>query len=353
MNKKLIVLLVTILTSNVLLGQSKYYDSLVIEFGKSKINSINLFVDTVIDVRNSNRNCLGVWENKRYVFVPVDNFLLIQKPLATEIKGMFLKSSNKLTRSKHRLEIDEFNVFSTEKFFSKSFTCNASVSIFSLKEDNKYYYSGTLMYETTSKSRVKNKNIGSGYEDILDKWKINFMLDINKISACNAIDSLGAIPNYKRFSFPIKLNLYANLESFIGLKSWLLDGEIVFSRPETEKKFYRHGYSIRYRKDEKYESFESSGLNSHKNIRISDKMVLVLKKKLFFGLNRWIESEYRKHGLEDIFILDFSFSQGITFNQLSKKGITVGFGLMENVTYIYSENLSFRPYMLVQLGIKL
>jgi hypothetical protein len=353
MNKKLLVLLVALLMFNFVFGQSRYYDSLVVEFGKSKINSINLSVDTVIDTRNTKPNCLGVWEKKRYVFVPIDNFLQIQKPLATEIKGMFLKSPNKSTNSKYRLQIDEFNIFANEKFFSKTFTCDASISIYSLKEDNKYYYSGTLMYETTSKLRVRKKNIGSGYEDIIDKWKINFMLDIDKINACKANDSLGAIPNYKRFSFPIKKNLYTNLESFIGQKSWLMDGEIIFSRPETEKKFYRHAYCIRYRNDEKYESFETSIYNTQQNIRLSDKMVLVLKKKMFFGLNRWIESEYQKHGLEDIFLVDFSLSQSITFNQLSKKGITAGFGIMENVNYIYSEGALFQPYLIVQLGIKL
>ncbi|NOU17108.1 MAG: hypothetical protein HOO91_06070 [Bacteroidales bacterium] len=353
MYKKLALLLIPLFISNFILGQSKYYDSLVIEFGKSKINSINLFVDTVIDVRNTKPSCLGVWEKKKYVFVPVDNFLQIQKPLATEIKGMFLISPNTSTNSKYRLQIDEFDVFANEKFFSKNFTCNASVSVYSLKEDNKYYYSGTLMYETTSKSRVKKKNIGLGYEDIIDKWKINFMLDIDKIRACKANDSLCAIPNYKRFSFPIKKNLYTNLESFIGQKSWLMDGEIIFSRPETEKKFYRHAYCIRYRNDEKYESFETSVYNTQQNIRISNKMVLILKKKLFFGLNRWVESEYAKHGLEDIFLVDFSLSQSITFNQLSKKGVIAGFGIMGNVNYIYSEGALFQPYLIVQLGIKL
>ena len=78
-----------------------------------------------------------------------------------------------------------------------------------------------------------------------------------------------------------------------------------------------------------------------------------MKSKMFFGVNRWNENEYSKHGLEDLFLLDYSLSQHITMNRFYKKGITLGLGIMEDLTYIYSQNLSFKPYFVVQAGFKL
>jgi hypothetical protein len=345
MYRYLAIFLIILLPNASLFGQKMVYDSVLIEFGFIKNLKINAYADTVLDKRSTKPASIGVYEKVKYLFIPVDKYVMLYQPLSGEIKNLFSNDSDSIKKIK--LEIRQFDVNTRKRdFLSTSYICNAAISVYSLS-NNKENFEGTFLYENEV---AKTRKSDVGYEAAIDDWKIKFIEDMQKILNCN---DTCKIYNFRKEPNAWRKNMLVNSEFAVGPGSWLIDAEIVFSRPESEKKFYREGSCLRLRKEKKYESFETSLKNKQTFIRLNDNYLFVMKTKTFLGLNRWNANEYKKHGLEDVFLLDISLSQQIMYNKFYKRSITAGLGIMEDVTYLYSENFKFHPYLLIQLGIKL
>ena len=329
------------------------YDSLLIDFGKYESIHINAFVDTIRDLRNMPPKCVAITEKNKYVFVPVDNLVVTKKPISSEISSMFLQKPDSNLTKKYRIEINEFNIGSRKGMLQTVYTCNSAISVYSLDSTMKPHFSGTLLYENTISIFPKKKHLELGYENVIDNWKEQFADDFQKINTCYGQDSVCQLPNFRKEINAAKKNMFVNMETCIGSGSFLIDGEIIFSRPESQKDFFRSAYSLRYRNEKKYEAFETSIYNKQKYHRLSDEFLLILKSGFFVGFNRWKGDEYKNHGLEDVFLLNCSACQNIVWNRFFKNGITLGAGIMEDVTFIYSENFVFKPYAVIQIGIKL
>jgi hypothetical protein len=214
-------------------------------------------------------------------------------------------------------------------------------------------YRGTLVYENQSAIWKNKKQPQKEYESFIDSWKLDFIKDMNAIVKKTSNDSTYKCPNLIKKQTGFDKNMLLSTDIAIGRDSWTVDGEIMFSGPEPNRPFYRVGNLLRYRHDKRYEAIEFSIARKQYNYRLNDNFLFIVKPKLFWGLNNWNENEYRKHGLEDVFLLDCSVSQTLLFNPFYKKSIIFGFGLMEDVTFIYSEPATVNLYFMFQLGIKL
>jgi hypothetical protein len=327
-------------------------DSLVVEFGKYESKKINATVDTIIDQRNLKPNCIAIAEKKKYYNIPIDYRILISKPLITGVKEMFLNKPDGITDHNYRLEIKEFNISSESEFRKNHYTCNSIISVYSVI-NNKNTYKGTLVYETQSSIKKNKKQPQKEYETVLDSWKGDFASDMNGIIQHSSNDSTFSLPNLIINQSDFRKNMIMSLDIAYGLNSWVVDGEIMFSHPEPKQQFFRQGSILRYRHEKKYESLEFSIANTQYNYRLNHNFVFVIKPKFFWGLNYWNNDEFSNHGLQDILLLDFSVSQSILFNPFYKRSVICGLGIMENATYIYSEQVKFKPYIVFQIGIKL
>jgi hypothetical protein len=334
-------------------GQKMVYDSLVINFGNCDVTQINARVDTIRDLRIMPHNCVAINEMTKYAFIPVDNLVITKKLLSKEIANLFYQKPEPNFVNKYQLEINEFIINTKKELFKTSYTCNVAISVYSIDTSMNRHFSGILLYENNASYSPRKKNLKLGYEKIIDTWKTQFISDFKKINSCYGVDPNCQLSNYRNELHAAKKNMLINTETIIGANSWLVDGEIIFSRPEAQKSFFRQAYSLRYRNEKKYEAFETSLYNNQNYQRVSDAFLFALKSKFFIGINRWKENEYKNHGLEDVLLLDFSFSQNIVWNRLFKNGITLGIGVMENLTYIYSNDFTFKPYAVVQFGVKL
>jgi len=334
-------------------GQRLIYDSLAVEFGSTGGPVPHVNIDTVMDARKNDPAVIGVHETNRYLVIPVDRYVVLDNPLSCEITGMFIIDDKSRHENVLRLEINEFDVFARRQFFMTKYVTHANISLLSGNEDDSFHHKGNLLYETTASPGGFMAKPKQGYQAVLDRWKDQFTEDMIQVSSCIQTGSVCRLPNLIDESHSLRNNLIISMETSIWHNSWLADGEIIFSRPESKRRFYRKAYCIRYRREERLQSLEYSISNDQFNFRISDNFSLVLKSKLFFGLNLWTDEEYRVRGFEDIFILDYSLGPGILFNPYYKRGITFGTGLTGSATFIYSEGFSVKPYISIQLGIKI
>lgn len=331
-------------------GQKFISDSLVVEFGRSDLHRINAAIDTVIDHRNLKPNCISISERIKYYHVPIDYRILTSKPLGTGIKEMFSNQPDSAT-NKYKLEIKEFSIRSVPKPSKNYLSCNSIISVYSVKPQANTYI-GTLVYETSDVLKRTKKQPQKEYEAFIDSWKDRFATDMNAIAQHSPADPAFSLPNLIRKQSDFRKKMIISTDVAVGANSWVVDGEIMFSRPEPQARFVRQGSILRYRHEKTYESLEFPILNKQRNYRLNNNFVFILKPKLFWGLNRWNDNEYAKHGLQDLLILDCSVTQSLVYNPFYQKGIVCGLGVMENATYIYSEQVKFKPYAVFQIGIK-
>jgi len=324
-------------------------DSLMVQFGENNVEKIHASIDTIIDHRNTKPNCISISEKIKYIYVPIDYRILITKPLSVNLHDLFTNSSDS---TKYRLEIKEFNIHTKPNLFQNNYSLNSIIAIYSV-ENKIDTYEGTLVYENNSEIWKNSKQPQKEYESFVDSWKKDFIKDMNVIVKNTSNDFAYKCPNLIKQQSGFDKNMLLSTDIAIGRDSWIIDGEIMFSGPEPKREFRREGNLLRYRHDKRYEAIEFSIVNKQFNYRINDQFVFIAKPKLFWGLNNWNENEYRKHGFEDILLLDCSVSQTLLFNPFYKKSIIFGVGVMENVNYIYSEPANFNLYFMFQLGIKL
>jgi hypothetical protein len=353
MSRYLFTTIIFIVFTGSLWGQRLIYDSLAVEFGSPgrPVHCIN--IDTVTDDRKTNPAIIGVNEINRYMVIPVDRYVVLENTLSHEIMRMFVSDDKSRGGNVLRLEINEFDVFARKQMFRKKYVTYANISLLSKSKDGNFHHEGNLLYETTASPGGFMAKPKQGYQAVLDRWKDQFTEDMIQVSSCIQTGSFCQIPNLIDESRSLRDNLIVSTEISIWNDSWLADGEIIFSRPESQRRFFRKAYGLRYRREHKLQSLEYSISNDQFNFRISDNFLLTLKSKLFFGLNLWTSEEFRGHGFEDIFLLDYSLGPGILFNPYYKRGIVFGTGLTGSVTFIYSEGFSVKPYITIQLGIKI
>jgi hypothetical protein len=336
---------------NFCFGQAFIKDTMVVDFGTIVYNPIKIQIDSVVDKRKMPAECINISEKTKYLYIPVDFYTNVRMPVSNEIRNLFANDSNN-DSIKFRLEINEFNVSKNKVLFKFRYSYNAAVSVYKIKNNQLPEYSGTLLYENDTIFRKDNPR--KNYPVLIDNWKRNFSNDLNNVYLKTKGDTTKAIYNYIQEPMAWEKNMMVDFTYCQGIYGdFLVDGEIMFSGPETKKIFNRQGSIMRYRHENKFESLEFSLSNKQFNYRLNDKYLFTMKTKLFWGLNLWNSNEYRKHGLQDIFILDFSASQSILYNPFYKRGIICGLGIMEDATYIYSEYEKFKPYIMFQLGIKL
>lgn len=333
-------------------GQQMVYDSLVVDFGCSHPTAVGVSIDTVVDLRHENPFFIGVDESTKYLFVPVDRFVTLSTPLSHEIESIFQWEQSGKTDTRYSLEIDEFRVLNERRFFQKKYITRATISIYTLDSLGEKKPKGFLVYdESVMAKRGKYSEVES-YRESLNNWKSRFVAHMVMITHCPQTEPHCKIPNFSSWSRPPKNNFITGLEGSFWKNTLLIDGELVFSRMESQKRFYRKAYTLRYRQEKKFQAFEWSLANDQLNYRLSNHFLLTLRSKLFLGINRWSETEFQQHDLLDIFILDYSLGQYILFNPYAKRGVIGGIGVMGDISYIYSEGISVIPLVSAYLGIK-
>lgn len=333
-------------------GQQMVYDSLAVDFGYSRAQAIGVCVDTVVDLRDQSPFFIGVDETTKYLFVPVDRFVTISKPLSHEVQLLFEPAPKGRDEIRYALAIDEFQVLSEIQFFQKKYITRATISVYSLDSLGGQKPLGFLVYDESVSAKWGTRNEVASYQESLNSWKNKFISHMILVTHCPQTEPNCKISNFIPWSQPPTNNFIAGLEGSFWKNTLLVDGELIFSRMESQKRFYRKAYTLRYRQEKKFQAFEWSLANDQFNYRLSNHFLLTLKSKLFLGINRWSEAECRNRNFIDVFILDYSLGQYIAFNPYAKRGVIGGIGVMGDISYIYSEGISVTPLVSAYLAIK-
>ena len=339
-------------------AQSLVQDTLYVSFPSNENlqNSPGIVIDSIQYVNQKDTRVLGIEEKKEFLIVPVDLYICTRRPLHREIaSSLNLSRQTDNDSTAYTIVIDDFSLSQTSaSLFYPCYSLNAALSLFRHGQFPDSDFIGQFLYETKKRKSLFRDNRRKAYEDLLLRWKHDFISDLNVIEASSPRD-LRLMGNYRAHrnkSHPV--HMMAGCNGIMTSENELLDVEIFFSDREARTLFYRNGgYNIRFRMADKFESIEFGLSNDYLFRRLSRTMVLRWQSQLMCGVNRWKDIRTRKRKIYDAVILDYSMSQNLIFNPIDRRHILFGIGIMEGINYIYSRNIHFEIGLLLHLGIKL
>jgi hypothetical protein len=305
-------------------------DTLTINFGKAP-QQCSFRIDTAIDYRNQFPEFVSVFEQKKWLFFPVDQVVKTALPLGAEMKAAYQPIS--ALDSSYNINIREFYISNTPSAYMRDLQLFSTLELYKSNGSEGPQLLGTFYYETKL-SQKKKQAITDGYETLIDNWNKQLSADVVAIE--QGIDKFTPEKYYhfRRGITAVKRNFYTSAEVFGGLNFWGVDGELWFSEPEGNRIFNRGTGMLRYVNHPTFEAIAIGRGIRHWNYRVTNKWLFTHKMAFLIGFNKWKDMATAHHKLEEIALFDLSFTQQINLNQFDKTGVVFGVGLMEDLHYI-------------------
>jgi hypothetical protein len=313
-------------------------DTITIQFGSAdKFENSSFNLVGAVDLRKTFPEYISVFEQKKWLFFPVDQIIKTNKPLNVCLKNKFQSDSK--NAGNYSASIHQFNIKNASAFGRRDLTLFSTVELSEIDQLKDTILVGSFYYERSS-AQKKKENIVSGYEKLIEDWSKQFNSDI--LSVQNGLDQINPDKLYyfRRGAKAVEKNFYSSVDIFAGLNFWGIDGELWFSEPEGARIFNRGAGVIRYLNHTNFQSI-AVGRNVRRwNYRISDRWLFTHKMAFLIGVNNWKDMKTASHKLEEILLFDASMTQQINFNPLDNKGFVFGLGLMEEANYIIYHNFN-------------
>jgi hypothetical protein len=242
----------------------------------------------------------------------------------------------------------------TQSLIYPHYRINALVQLYDLNNNHPPAMKGQLLYESIYREHLFKDDLKEGFESVLRIWENDFTDDLEKVTYDSFLSSYPHMTNFRRGLNEVKwINLIAGIDYIYSYHDTFIDGELFFSPRESKNVLFRSGYGLRYRRSQKFESIEFGGSVDYLFFRFNKNFQTQLKSQLLIGVNRWKDYETYDHKIYDAIILDLALNQELTFNPLDRRALLIGFGLSEDLSYIYSRGFNFQFGFLISLGLKL
>ena len=343
--------MLSFLICNDISAQKFLTDTLYIELkADSIIDMDQVRIKEVRDTRNEDPRFVRYETKKKFLVIPVDQEIYTKRPLNEEIlKGMKTGGGGKYN---YILDIRKFEIENKKHRFSTSLYLIADIPVYEMSEENTLYL-GTLYYDYLYLPLAKKESLEESTENLLENWHTDFKIDLLTIPSVMENKNKEPVQNF--MVDPKIKSLYLNTlgGAFIGLDWWGIQGEIFFSRPETNvRNSYTSGI-IRYQNNPDYESFALGKSSEHYSFRQNRNLLLDADLNILLGFCKWKDIEKNQPTLYQLFDIELSSVQSIIYDPLNRKGIEVRIGLIENVSYVIDKKLKFQVGLFAGVGIKL
>lgn len=326
-------------------------DTIQIKFTADTIFPANYYWQSATDKRGVNPKLVSYSQKKKYILIPVDQELCVQKELAKLIGN---NKSKQVPTDTFLLEIDYFTIEKYNGRFIDPYVLYADMPLKKLVNGT-ITDVGVLTYNYEFKPYTKTPfNIAC--EQVLSNWHQQFKIDM--ISVVNYTRTNTEKPEFlitENFDKPWFFNF--TLGGALGLSVinsendptffWQLEGEIHFTRPETKPGQWYTGSFIRYQNTADFEMIGFGKKLEHYTKRLSDKTLIDISTNTLIGLNKWKDTEDVK--LWEILQFSLSSAQSFNFDKKNADGLILKAGLFENFYYIIPKKYGIQvgPYLSV------
>jgi hypothetical protein len=336
-------------------SQKLVKDSLLLEIQEPPAQLVAIQIDTILDNREySHPRLVAIDEVTKYCFIPVDLYIMTEKPLVPLIKDLFYTpspgSGTSLVLGIKHFRLKQNSVW----MFFKNYQLNAVVTISVVSNNSTRSIEGELIFESEIRRFFAGSTIKRGYESVIQKWLIDLPPAI--LSADSFLNSNRTQPpDFFRYSSLHSLWMQLNMQTDFVLTGdgLIINGQIFFSCPEAGRRSLQSRGLLRYRHQKKFSSIEWGLLNSTVNYRLDADLLCEIRAHLLLGVNRWKDMKTESHLLYDALISDLSFQQSIYYHPRYARTLIFGAGLYEGLTYIYSQGFHVQTGIMLNFGLKL
>jgi hypothetical protein len=346
----IIVLLLVLLIPFQLFSQKWVADTLVVNFGTSeRIKNCTFSISDVTDKRAIFPQFISVFQQKKWLFFPVDQIVTTKDSLSVEISNKF--QSERVYSPLYHVDISEFKIKNAKAGGKRALSLFATLELSKGETASDSSLIGTFYYENSFLQK-KKEPVQQGYDTLIERWSNQFSNDIFLVT--NAPNDLisGQLYYFRKGKKAIKKNFYTSAELFGGLHFWGVDAELWFSEPEGNRIFNRGSGVIRYVNHPTFQSIAIGSNVRRWNYRINEKWLFTNKMAMLLGVNSWKDLKTVPHKFEEIFLFNVSMTQQINLNPLDKKGLVAGVGLMENAHFIFYHPVKFNIGLSFNLAYK-
>lgn len=342
-NLFVIVMLLFLLGTANLQAQKWVADTIVVNFGNEYRNTASFNFSKVIDLRKEALSFISVYEQKKWLFFPVDQIVKTSLPLTQSLENYY--SNDTVLNMNFTANVHAFYIRNLSSLTNRRLILHSSIELSKIINADTTFL-GTLYYSHNINQKKKTAVV-QNYNLLLDKWSSRFTSDVLSIN--QHVDQLmpDNFYHFRRGKHAVDKNLYIKTELFGGLNFWGFDAEIWFSEPESKHSFNRGIGIMRYVNQPNFHAIAYGSNVQTWNYRLTQNWLFTNKMGLFLGINNWKDVKTVDHKLEEILFFNCSFTQSINFNTIDQSGFVFGVGVMEYAHYV----IYHRPA--IQLGLTL
>lgn len=328
-----------------LLSAQKFIsDTIHIQFNTDSIISSNYYIDTIRDNRNLSNTTISFTQKKKYLILPVDQEICLDKPLAVYLS----QSSNHSKKDTLALDMDYFIVDRYQGWIFKQYRLKADFPVYSIKNDSSIF-KGTISYTFEYQPKDKKATQEKAIEELLPKWHQQFKIDL--LSTNLYLHSGNNKPEaFLDYKFDKPYFLHTTIGGVLGINFWQVEGELYLTRPETTKSTWFLSNIVRYQKTNNFETFSYGRKSEHYSRRISENWNFNVASNLLLGIVKYSNTEDIK--LYQLFQASISSIQSIDLNKKNLSGFIFKAGLYENFYYIVEKTPGFQVGIYLSTGYK-
>ena len=327
-------------------AQSYVADTIISKISSDSVYCFNkiLYVD---DSREESANFVSIYEKKKLVFFPVDQIVLLDRPLA---EG-FEYHLNSTKGDAYHLDIHEFYIDNTKSLFKRSLNLNGAFQLSKIQASGDTSIMGAFYYENSAKFK-KKKEIDLAYSEVISNFKSELCRDLNVVCADSFNTNDPAKNHFHSGSLVAPKSFYISSDIYYGYTFWGFDAEIYFSSPEPAQKFSRKSRMFRFLQYENRQSVAFAPKVYYWNYRITDKWLFQNKSAFLVGFNKWDDVDEESRTLEELLLFQYSMMQHITLNNIDKSGLVFGIGLIEEFSYVIYNKPMFNVGLVLHFAYK-
>jgi len=333
------ILLMIFSTVNIY-GQKFLTDTIYVEFSGDSLPDIShLCIKYINDNRNEDPNFIMYQTKNKLLLFPADQEVHLTKPLTEAfLEGFTVKDDCPVS---YTLEINKFEILKRKGRFATSTFLIADIPVYQSRNDSLYFF-GTLYYDHLYRPLKKKESLTESAVNLLQSWHSTFKTDMVTLSTRDQKVMQEISPNF--ITNPSIRPLLMNIQSgiFGGRKWYGFQGEIFFTRPETNKNSKYVSGIIRYQNNPDYESLAIGRNSEHFTFRQDKNLVFDIDLNILLGFLKWKNLEANTPSIYQIINAEVSSVQNIVYNRQNKQGFTARIGTMETLGYIYDKKLRFQ-----------
>lgn len=333
-----------------LAGQKVLPDTIQIRVSPDSLLVLpNTCISHVSDLRNEHPDFLGLTHTRAYLVIKVDREVHAPDSLANEIVR-FIPSSCPEGKT-YQLSIEKFEILDKQGRMSSHYLLQADIGVLERRGDSLVQI-GTLFYDYPYYPRSRKETYTRSVQELYHAWHTDFKLDLMSLQTIRRGAGTELTPNF--ITDPDVQSLYLNAKAgaLVGLNWYGFQGELYFSRPETEVQGHYQSGLIRYIHRPDYESFAIGRKTNHRYWRLNENWTFDIDANFLVGFCKWQDHAETDPTLYQLFDLELSSIQSMVYYPLNRKSFSFRMGLIENASYIIGNVPTLEIGLYLEAGYK-